>query len=205
MTIKETPVVGKKVGEKKPEPTVVSMADFLALKKGSLERERKLKEQLGDKDRKISELESEAIIAKVDVEDEGEVSTVKQMLLRQDKELRDERARQGKNVASFLERERKVRAREIVAEYKLRGVELDSETLEGEEDMERVALDRYAEHLAEENKKLKEATPEKEELFEMANVGFTKKTIEDVNVKTPEGRQKLAEIEEDLKQKALSK
>ena len=166
---------------KKNDQKVVPLADFLALKKGSADREKKLKGQLDEALEQVSGLQSQLDIAKVDVDDDADVKVVRQDLLKRDKELRDGRAKHEKDLTAFAEREKVVKAKELVADYKARGVELDLDTLLGEEDMERKALDQFASHLAEENLSLKTKEPVKPtSFFESTMISSSKKQPKDM-------------------------
>ena len=135
----------------------IPASDFKAFKEGALKREKKLKEQLEERDAQIASLQGELRIVKMDVDDADDVKAVKAHLLERESKLNSEVTKHQKDLTSFIEREKKVRAQELAAEYKEKGLTVDVESLLSAEDMDRVIMDKYTEFLAEENQKLKTA------------------------------------------------
>lgn len=180
---------------KKPDAKMIPETDLIALREGSKSRERKWKEQLEEATRKIEDLTAREKVARLSAEDDEDVKAVKKYLLDKEEEIDKSRAKHEKELASFQERERGVRAKELAADYKQRGVEIDPESLLSSEDMERVALDRYSEFLAEENKKLKETKTPAPSVFESTPAGTSKKMPKDMT------DEEFAEFEKTIKSK----
>ena len=190
---------------KKNDQKMVPLDDFLAFKNASREREKKLKGQLEERDSQISKLQTDLSVSQVDMDDDDAVKSVRAMLKEENKALETSREKYSKDVTSLSERERKVRAMELAAEYGQRGVSIDYETLLEEEDMEKSVLTQYAEFLAEKEKKL--VTPsEPKSIFETGPVSpVSAKAISDIDVTTAKGRAELADVEKTLRAKALSR
>jgi len=184
------------VGAVKPDQKMVLEADLIALREGSKSREKKLKAELEEAERKIEELTDQNKIAEVSADDDDAVKAVKKYLLEKEREINKARAKYEKDVASYQEREKGVRARELAAEYKQRGVEIDLDSLLNSEDMEKVSLDRYAAFLAEENKKLKETKAPEPSVFESTVAGTSKKQPKNMT------DEEFAEFEKTIKSKA---
>lgn len=167
----------KPVQPKGGKPKQVSEADFIAFKKGSLERERRLKKELVEAKQGLSQAQAELKIAVMDADDGDEVKSVKEHLLSLEKTIREQRVKLDGDVASFNEREREVRVKELSAEM---GID-ESQLLEAE-DIEATALKLQNERLAEENAKLKEGggiAPES--VFEDSPGGAAKTQIKDMS------------------------
>jgi len=171
---------------KKDTPKTVSLSDFLAFKKGSLEREKQLKRELDEAKADVAKAQEETSIFSIDVDDEDEVKSVKKYLLEEKRKVDAERAKSEKTVTSLEERERKVMAKELASDYKERGMEITADELLGEDDMNRYAQDKYGEFLAEKEEGLNKA-PEKEEpsaeekkLYESEQPGIIKKSAADM-------------------------
>ncbi len=184
------------VEAKKPDQKMVPETDLIALREGSKSREKRLKAELDEAQRKIEELSDKERIARLNGVDDDEVKAVKKYLLEEEDRVNKLRAKHEKDVASYQERERGVRARELAAEYKQRGVEVDLDNLLNSEDMEKVALDRYAAFLAEENKRLKETKPPEPSVFESTPAGTSKKMPKNMT------DEEFAEFEKTIKSKA---
>jgi len=183
------PVGPEKKGEpKKVEQKTVPLSKFIGLQN----KMKRTGEQLEQSKREIGNLKTELKVVRVDADDEGEISAVKKLLLEQSEQLTKDRAKLEEDVASHeKERERGARAKELVAEYEQRGVELDVDALLAEDDMDKFAATKHVEFLAEENKKLKEGTPES--IYESTPGGIVKKQPKDMDEK------ELAEFEKKLK------
>lgn len=163
----------------KESPKGIPGSEFKAFKEGAIRREKKLKEQLEERDAQIASLQGELRIAKMDVDDADDVKAVKAHLLERESEVNKKLQQHQKDLTSIAEREKKVRAQELAAEYKEKGLTVDVESLLSAEDMDRFTLDRYAEFLAEENKKLKEKSPESR-VFETGAVSVSRKQPKDM-------------------------
>lgn len=181
---------------KKPDQKLVPEADLIALREGSKSREKRWKAELDEAKQRIEELTDKERIARISADDDDDVKAVKKYLLDREEEIKKLRAKYEKDVASYQEREKGVRARELVAEYKQRGVEIDADALLSSEDMERVALDRYSAFLAEENKKLKETKTPEPGVFESTPAGTSRKMPKDMTT------EEFAEFEKTIKSKA---
>jgi len=194
----------------------VSLTDFIALK----ERTRKLEAQLADKNTRIGDLEAELKVASVDGDDGEAVNTVKQHLLKREREIKDLENSIKEKETNFSEREKLVRAKELALEYQERGLTVDVEDLKDQDDPEKYLLTKWGEHLAEENGKLKGGTkeettpqgevktpeaaktiaetPAKTPVYERGAVGVSKKMPKDMT------DTEFAQYEESIKAKALS-
>ena len=165
----------KPVQPKKVEPKKVLESDLIAFKKGALEREKKLKEELAGTRGKLAETESALKIAKLAGEDDEEVRKVKDYLLGEETRIREAQAKLDEDLTSFTGREREVRAKELSTE---KGIDVESilgeETIEG---MERKALELYAERLVAEKKALEEKQVSSESVFESTPGGVITKSV----------------------------
>ena len=163
---------------KKPEkaaPKMVLEADLIAFKKGSTEREKKLREELEESKAKLTQAESETKLAKMNVEDDEVVSTVKAHLVEEDRRIRGERAKLDKDLASLEEREREARVQALASEH-----QVDIDAIKYADDPEKEALKIKGERLTREKQELeKEKTPES--VFESGTPGTVKKSIWDMS------------------------
>lgn len=142
-------------GDKKPEAKkMVPESDFLAFKNASLAREKRLKEELATSREEVAQVKSELQMAGVDTENDEEVDKVRKMLIKEDKELRAERAKLDTDRASFKEERREAEIQTLATKY---GVDVD--VIKDEDDPKAKALEMYAERLAEEKKTLEESSP----------------------------------------------
>ena len=200
----EEPGVSAKAGD----PKTVSLADFLNFKRASLDREKKLKLQLAEiqEERDSFKAESEAIGQDAEGEEKDRIQAVRDYLTREKKKLDAERRKHQDELKGFTEREKAVRVKELVAEYKQRGVEADIEELLTEDNPETLLQNRYIEFL---EGKLKGGTPETPEtpevitktprILERTVVGVVKKMPKDMDEK------EFATYHQQIKQEALSK
>lgn len=190
--------------DKKDQPKMVPESDLIALK----ERVRKLTSQLSEKDTKIaelststSELQKQLKAAKANLEDDDEVKEVRQYLLDEGARIAKLEAEHKTRESSMTERERKVRAKELVADYAAKGLTLKEDDLLTAEDMEKHGSDSYTKFLAEENAKLKsqpkQGTPES--VFDGGPGGIVKKQPKDMT------DQEFTAYYDGLRQEALSK
>lgn len=131
------------------ESRTVPLGDLLRYKKGAEGREVKLKAELAQAKEALAQTQSELQIRGVDVEDDEDVSRVKKYLLEQEKGIRKERAKLNADLASYEERAKEARIQSLTSKY---GV--DIETISGEEDPEKKALELYAERLSREKEEL---------------------------------------------------
>ncbi len=162
-------------------PKMIPEGALIAFKKQATERERALKRELEESKKRLVALEAEMSAVNVDASDDDAVAKAKRELLAARREIQAQKDELDKGLASQKERERKLLAKELSVQY---GIDLTD--IEDEEDVEGTALKRYADKLAEENKKLKE-TPEKKEpetsgsVFETSVAGTVRKNVKDMN------------------------
>ncbi len=173
---------------------------LIEYKKAAEHREKQAKERESQLSQAVARLENELKIAKANGDDSEEVQLVRQHLLTQNKELDEKRTKHEQDSATLTDRERKARARELVIELKSKGVETDIDALLGAEDMDRHSKDLLVEFLAKENERLKaQPSPNApESVFDMGSGGVVRKSVKDIDVKTPEGRKQLADFERQL-------
>lgn len=185
----------------KGQPKVVPVGDLIAYKKSAQERERKLREELAKANTENASLRTDvekfSQISELDTSDEVEVKRVQKLLLDEAKELKKERGKLGSDLAGFKEREKSIRAKELYAELKGKGVEIEESALMDAEDMEAKATDLYVEHLAKENDELKHKEPES--LYESETPTIIKKDFKSMPEK------EFQESYKSMKQEALSK
>jgi len=166
---------------KKDDRKMVPESDLIALKKRNEKLEdtvSSLKGELADTKAEVVNVRSELKIAKVDSEDAGEISEVKQYLLNEEKRLNQLRTDMDKDLTSrqdtLTKREREVGAKELVEKY---GV--DFESISGEDNlagMEKKATELYTERLARENEELKGKEKNSPE-YETENPSIVKTTV----------------------------
>ena len=157
-------VTENKEPAKVKEPKMVPLGELISFKTRTAERDKELKARLADLEKKNASLESDLRIATVESGDDDEVKTVKGHLLDRKRALEKGEEEYNKKLASFSERERKVRAKELATRY-----EIDVELLEGEDDIEGKSLELWAEKLAEREKAISEketVTPGAGSVFE---------------------------------------
>ena len=186
---------------------MVKEADLIAVKKGAIEREKRLREQIEDLNRRVvdsesrqRQAESQLKIAKTNLDDDVEVKSVREYLLSEDARLKQERQKYQDDLTSFDKRERGVRAKELHMDLQSKGVEIDLDSLLGAEDMEGESHRIFTEFLVKQNEELKKGkgTSPAESVFESGAGASTKKQPKDMT--TPE----FAEHVRTLKQMALS-
>ena len=181
--------------ETNKEGKMVPIKDLVALK----QKVTKLEGELSTKSKDLESTKSrlQAVLADVD---EGELKEVKEYFLNKDKEATERENKITEDGADLTEREKSARASELVATLKGSGIEVEIEKLKESEDMEAFAKDLTVEHLAEENKKLKEgASPTPESIFDTGSGDGVTVSVNDKSV---------AEFDagwEKMKQEALSK
>jgi len=147
---------------------------------------------LADTTKRLGDAEAELKIKSLDTGDEEEVSAVKKYLLDREKELNAETAKLDKDKADLDERDKESRVKTLVSKY---GV--DEESISGEPDPEKKALELYAERLTKEKEELGEQTPES--IYETATPGSVKKQPKDMS------DEEFKTHVEGLKREALSK
>lgn len=170
MPEKEKPVQPKGGPKTVPESAIIS------LRESTTKEIRRLKEELATTRTELSKSTSELKIAKVNMEDDEEVKKVRDYLLDREEELNKRKATLEEDLTSFTERERGVRAKELATKY---GV--DVESISGEEDPEKKALELYAERLAQEKQALVEKQVSAESVFESGPGGTIKVQPKDMS------------------------
>lgn len=171
--------------EKKDQPKMVPEKDLIALK----ERLRKTEEKAAEAAKRLADLtasnatlERQLKTAKANLEDDDEVKEVREYLMQHDAEVSQKAKDAEARDTSLKERERKVRARELVADYKAKGLELTEDGLLSAEDMETYAKDSHAEFQAKEIERLKNQPQagSPEGVFESGRGGVVKKQPKDM-------------------------
>ncbi len=168
--------VGEEVPkEKPPEQKDVPFSDFLAFKNASTGREKKLKTELEEAQRKVTDYEVELEMARRTEGGDTEVEEVKKYLLEEKKKVAGLEAKWTKEGAALIQRERAVRAKELAVEYKI-----NPDDLHGDGDIEAIALRLYAERLAKENEDLKKKSSSSGSIYESTPGGTSKKMPRDM-------------------------
>lgn len=178
---------------KKEEAKSIPLNDFVTFKKASIERERKLRAQLEDANRQKGSLEAELKVTRANVVDDDEAKSVRAFLMAEKDKIDAKEKKYEEDVTAFRERERQVKVKELAGQYGI-----DASDLEGEEDIDSVALRLYADKLTEENKKLKETSPTQTQ-YETGPVTVLKKQPKDMT------NEEFAQHTREIKEKALSK
>jgi len=173
-------------GDKKPGPKMFPESDVIALKRKvekSEDRVISLQEELADTKSQLRTMESQLKIAKTNDDDEGELSSVKQHLLEESKEVEKQRKQAEKDLAKAEERVRLADAKEIVADLREKGIETDIDTLLGEEDMGKKSSELYTAHLAKENEALRKGKEEESpgSVFEDGTPAVMKKSVQNMS------------------------
>jgi len=152
----------------------VPASDLIALKKASEGREKKLKVQLAEATKRISELEVDLDVTKKSGGSDEEVEGVQKFLVEERKRVALLEAEAKQKLTEAEKRERTVRVKELSIEYKI-----DISKLEDVEDYEGEALRLYVERLEEELKKKK--APESK--YETSAASTRKKEPKDMDDK----------------------
>lgn len=158
---------------KKPEKKMVPESDLVAFKRGAIEREKRLKEELAKKDDALAEANAQLKIAQANLEDDAEVAKVRDSLVERDRKLTEKEQKLEKDLASFNEREQEVRVQALATEH---GVEIDD--IKDAEDPEKEALRLKAERLT---KEAEEAKKSPESLYESGTPGSVKTQPKDMS------------------------
>ena len=164
-------------------PETVPVADLLAQKNRAKKAEDALKakeQELAQALSKNKKLEADLKVAKTDVEDDEEVKKIRASLIEEFDKLKAEQETHQKDLTSFTEREKKVRASELVAQAKTQyGVDIKVEDIIGSDNMDaevnRHCLDTLAKQKAE--------TPPAGSVYESGSGGIAKKGIPDMSDK----------------------
>lgn len=172
---------------------MIPESDLIKFKKGAEGREERLKTENEGLRTKVTTLTTEASTAKAqlktvksNLEDDGEVSELRDYLLKEDEKNQANSSKNEQDRTSLDKREREVRVKEIVAEYKSKGVELDSDEIVKADDMDNFAVAAFNDHLAKENEALRKGeTPENPNSPE---------SVLDINTGTPISKKKVADM-----------
>ena len=181
----------------KEDQRMVPLAELVDFRRKARQREEELKGQLNERDARIVSLEDELKVVSADVEDDEKIKNVRSYLLTASKKLDGERAKHLKTVTEIEERERAVAVKELVAEFRSKGVDVDTETLMDEKEPRLKCMELYAAHLEGKTKE-EEKTPESK-IYETGAHGVIKKMPKDMDDK------EFAEYEKTIKAEALSK
>ena len=189
MAEKTTPSKGKE------DQKMVPLAELVDFRKKARQREEELKGQLNERDQTIGSLQDELKVVGADMEDDEKIKSVRNYLLSERKKLDGERAKHQTAVTDIEERERAVAVKELVAEFRSKGVEVDAETLMDEKEPRLKCMELYAAHLEQEKE---EKTPESK-IYQTGAYGVIKKMPKDMDDK------EFADYEKTIKAEALSK
>lgn len=118
--------------------------------------------------------------SKVDLQDDDEMKEVRKYLLEHEENLVKKERELSDRETAALERERKSHAKELVSEYKGRGLELSEEELLNAEDMDGFVKDAHADFLAKENERLKANPSGPESVFDQGSGAVVKKEPKDM-------------------------
>lgn len=191
MPDKTTPSKGKE------DQKMVPLAELVDIRRKARQREDELKGQLNERDQRIGSLEDELKVVGADMEDDEKIKNVRNYLLLERKKLDGERAKDKKTATELEEREQAVAVKELVAEFRSKGVEVDAETLMDEKEPRLKCMELYATHL-EQTAKEEKGTPESK-IYETGAHGVIKKMPKDMDDK------EFADYEKTIKAEALSK
>ena len=149
-----------------PKAKTVPLSDLMALRASVKKQTDGLKEQLAEKDKQLKNAQDRLAVAEVDIDSDEDVKAVRKHLLDEASKLQKERAEDEKKRAVLEGEKKTVRAALLVADYKPRGLELDTETLLAEDDMESYVTKKYIEHLEQKPASVPEELLVGTELFE---------------------------------------
>ena len=171
----DEPVEAEKAEEKKEPEQIIPLKDFIAFKKASEGRQKKLEEQLAESTAHMAELQVDLDVAKKTGGNDAEVREVQEFLIEERKKVARLEAIAEQNRIALEKRERTVRAKELATEF---GVRIQD--LEDAEDLEAKALSLYADRLAKENAELKKKANAPASYETGAATAVTKKAIADM-------------------------
>ena len=180
----------------KPKVKMIPESDIIAFKKGSTEREKRLREELAESKQRAVEAEAGLKIAKTDTEDEEAVNEIKKYLLKREATLNEKNEtldKRDKDLASKEEeREKEDRVKMLASEY-----QVEAKDIKDADDQEKEALRLVTKRLTEEKEQKEAPTPGS--VFESNTPGSVKKNVKDMN--DPE----FDKAWEEKNQEALSK
>ncbi len=147
--VEQKPVESEKTDEPKAESQqTVPLTDLIALRNSAKREREKLRGQLAELEKQKANLETELKVATLQGgQDDDEVKQVRAHLLKEKQEVIAEKSKYDREMSAFAERERALRAKELVAEYRERGVKIAVDELLAEDDMDNYATHKYIKHL----------------------------------------------------------
>ena len=160
---------------------MVPLSDLLAQKNIWAGKEKKWETEKSQLMQTINGLQGELKVAKAN--SDSEVDEVRKELLDDDKRLTEKRNKLEEDLNSHAKSQREFRAKEIASDLKSKGVEIDVESLLGEEDMEKHALTLHADFLTKENERLKKEPNTPESVFDQGQGNVLKKQPKDMDDK----------------------
>ena len=165
--------------EPKKSEKQVPMSDLVAVKSSAKRQVAEVKAQLEEAQAEIASLNEQLQVAKVSGADDEDVKAIQAHLLAKNQTLENRIAEHKKVVAATEKREKAAKAKELVLDYKERGLELDADLLLAEDDMEAYVQDQYIKHL--EAQAAGNPSEPKPQVFESSPTGVTKKMPADMN------------------------
>lgn len=178
---------------------MVPEKDLIAVKQISKDKEKRWDAERVQLTNQVKQLQDEVKIAKASGTDSEEIEIVKKHLLDQAEALKNDRVKYDEDLNSHKKREREFRAKELASSLKAKGVEITSESLQDEEDMDGKAKDLLVDFLAKENENLKKSPSSQESVFESGSGGVLKVMPRDMT------KDQFDAFETKLKQTALSR
>src|SRR3990167_8811703 len=112
----DEPVEAEKAEEKKEPEQIIPLKDFIAFKKASEGRQKKLEEQLAESTAHMAELQVDLDVAKKTGGNDAEVREVQEFLIEERKKVARLEAIAEQNRIALEKRERTVRAKELATE-----------------------------------------------------------------------------------------
>jgi len=171
--------------EKNKAPQTVPIADLMKLKTKLEKTEKERDEALGkipDYESQIRKLSADLKTATTNLQDDDEVKQVREYLTQENEEIEKKLKKYNEDITALSGRERKARAKELVMEYKSKGLDLKDEDLLGAENMEDWVKSQHLEFLAKENEKLKaQSHNPAETVFDGAEGAVVKKQPKDMS------------------------
>ena len=179
------PVQPGKAGNMVPLSELIAAKDKIKKVLSELEGERKAR----------ADAETKLKVAKANLEDDEDVKKVRDGLLEDWDKLKADRSKYDEDRTAFDGERKKFTVEQLATKF---GVEITA--IADKDDPEKEALRLYAEKLTKE----KAETP-KLGIYDTNAPAVVKWDIGKINVTTSEGRKQLAEIENQMKEEALSK
>ena len=170
--------------EKDKKPQVVPIADLMKLKT-KLEKVEKEREdalaKVSDFESQVRKLNADLKTATTNLEDDDEVKQVREFLMKENETLEQKLKDIETKGKALFTRERGARAKELITDYKSKGLVLKEEDVLSAEDIDDYAKSQHLEFLAKENERLK-AQPSNpaESIFEGGEGSMVKKQPKDM-------------------------